>query len=160
MTIRVILSRPRTNSQLPTLDYIGIGLKSNSQIWTIPSPTINSEIKKRILLDYLLTPKRVLYWCVFRSADRILGPCRLRMTVLLFQEARKEGFFAALSCGLASGEHPSCHEASRVVMWIFMHSLPRSYRSLSIRLILRSAVIGSRLFGFKRNVSFFCGARE
>ena len=36
--------------------------------------------------------------------------------LLLLQEARKEGFFAALSSGLASGEHLSRHEASRVVM--------------------------------------------
>lgn len=31
---------------------------------------------------------------------------------------------------------------------------------LSLRVYSRSAVIGSRLFGFKRNVSIFCGARE
>ncbi|KAF8798209.1 hypothetical protein BYT27DRAFT_7041261, partial [Phlegmacium glaucopus] len=42
-------------------------------------------------------------------------------------EAKKEGVFAGLTSGLASGEHPF-------------------------------PVIGSRLFGFKRNVSFFCGA--
>jgi len=41
---------------------------------------------------------------------------------LVILEARKEGFFAALTSGLVS------------------------------------TVIGSRLFGFKRNLSFFCGA--
>ena len=62
--------------------------------------------------------KRVLYWCI--SLAGILGPCRLRMTVTA--ALRKEGFFAALTSGIASGELPSL------------------------------------LFGFKRNVSFFCGA--
>ena len=36
--------------------------------------------------------------------------------LLLLQEARKEGFFAALTSGLASGEHLSRHKASRVMM--------------------------------------------
>ena len=69
--------------------------------------------------------------------DRMLGQCKLMMTVLLSQEARKEGVFAGLTSGLASGEHPSRHEASRVIMsiffvpWFLLYLLLRSHRSVS-----------------------------
>jgi len=41
------------------------------------------------------------------------------MCVLYSQEAKKEGVFAGLTSGLASGEHPSRNEASRVIMSFF-----------------------------------------
>ena len=86
------------------------------QVWTIPSPTVNPESSYRTLLDYPLTQKHALYWCV-----SLAGPNTWTISSeKCLQEARKEGFFAGLSSGLASGEHLPRHMASRVMMWIFM----------------------------------------
>ncbi|KAG6828740.1 hypothetical protein H0H92_006878 [Tricholoma furcatifolium] len=59
------------------------------------------------------------------------------------KEARKEGVFAGLTSGLASGEH-NFHNRD-TVKFIFLILL---------------AVIGQRLMRFNRNKTLFCGARK